>query len=105
MSNQNTCPICTKRRESQRRSSQRFREQSAEAALLVSQGMTPEAIATELGVPLERARRLSRPGGWFANRDVNYAEVRRLYESGMSVDDIAERLRCSTGTVYRALRE
>ena len=32
-------------------------------------------------------------------------EVRRLHESGMNVDEIAEKLGCHVTTVYRAVRE
>ncbi len=109
------CPTCgqcidvffherERRLEAQRRTAKRLSEQSTEAASLVKQGWSTRRIARHFGVTIERAWRLARPGGWFSNRCVDYAKVRRLYESGMRADEIAKKLGCHVTTVYRGLK-
>ncbi len=110
------CPACghhinvlfrerERRIEAQRRTAKRLSEQSAEAASLVEQGWPTRRIARHFGVTMERARRLTQPGGFFANRIVDQAAVLRLYRGGSRADQIAKKVGCHPATVYRIIRE
>ena len=110
-----SCPHCNKtieligtererRIEAQRKSAKVLTEQSKEAGELVTAGRTVEQIAEHLGVSVDRARKLSQPGGFFSNRVTDYAEIRALWDDNWRADDIAEKLGCHITTVYRALK-
>ncbi len=110
------CPACgqridvffherERRIEAQRRTAQRLSEQSKQAASLVQQGWSTRRIARRFGVTMDRARRLTQPGGFFANRIVDQAAVLRLYRAGSRTDQIAKKVGCHPTTVYRIIRE
>ena len=111
------CPSCSqrirvqlrdtepdRRVEAQRKASKRLSEQSREAGAMVGAGLTVEQIAEHLGVTVERARKLAKPGGFFANRVTDYADIRTLWDDNCRAVDIAEKLGCHVTTVYRAVR-
>jgi len=94
-----------RRLEAQRRTARRLSEQSREAASLVQQGWSTRRITRHFGVTVERARRLTQPGGFFANRIVDQAAVLRLHRAGSRADQIAKKVGCHPATVYRIIRE
>lgn len=110
-----SCPHCSKtievihtererRLEAQRKSAKQLTEQSKEAGDLARAGRTVEQIAAHLGVTVDRARKLTKPGGFYANRVTDYADVCALWDDNWRAIDIAEKLGCHVTTVYRALR-
>lgn len=109
------CPSCgqhidvffyerERRIEAQRRSAKLLSEQSKEAGAMVEAGRTVEQVAEHFGVTVERARSLSREGGFFSHTAFDHATIQRLYAEGVRADDIAEELGCHVTTVYRVLK-
>ena len=47
---------------------------------------------------------LARPGGFFANRNIDYGKAQELWDEGWLAADIATQLGCYVTTVYRALK-
>ena len=110
-----SCPHCNKtieridtererRIEAQRRSAKLLSEQSKEAGAMLEAGRTVEQIAEHFGVTIDRARSLSREGGFFSHCAIDREKVRQLYAENYWPRDIADELGCHVTTVYRALR-
>lgn len=105
----NPCPGCANRIPAQRAGVKRAQAQSVKARALQSHGDTVGEIAEQLGVTVERTRKLLRPNGLWTRapspgrpaREFDAKRLRWMLDQGWPYKDIAEGLGCSIRQAYR----